>query len=115
MSRSTMNVRVAAAREETREERKVRLERAIVKLCQNEDFQIYMAHLLWGVLGLEKDDRGSEVARHRRNTGAAILGELTSVDHLGARFIADAHWDALTAEVEFLKETAKEAKEQSDG
>jgi hypothetical protein len=105
---STINERTSANRENFRAEQKRLLARAVTHLTQSEDFQFYMAHLLWGVLGLEKDDRGSDVARHRRNTAAAILGELTAIDHLGTRLIVETHLDVLGEEIEVLRETVKE-------
>ena len=105
---STINERTSENRENFRAEQKRLLSRAVVRLTQNEDFQFYMARLLWGVLGLEKDDRGSEVARQRRNTAAAILGELTAIDHLGTRLIVEAHLDVLGEELEVMQETVKE-------
>lgn len=100
MSSPTVNVRVAAARRETRDELERRIRRAMNRLLSNEDFHTYMAHVLYGVLGYGKDDRGSEVARQRRNAAAVILAELVGLDVAASRAIALAHWDALEAELE---------------
>lgn len=107
MAQSSTNPRLAAAREDAKTAYERRVRGAIIRLLKTPDFRFYMAHLIWGRLGLE---RFVETDGHKARHNAAVLirDELSRLDPAGFVQLGVEHVKAQAEELEVELPTAEE-------
>lgn len=109
----TADDRVRRAREE-RDERLAReLQKTVIELLADRRFRLYMAHLVYGKLGLTKGTwraNAGETAKAaaRQEAAAEILRELSRLDPQGYIVLEHEHVNRMAEELELLASISEE-------